>query len=47
MASSNRFDTSVQQQYVSQYVPLPFEAIAALGEKIQKSKMQLLMILIS
>jgi hypothetical protein len=38
MASSNRFDTSVQQQYVSQYVPLPFEAIAALGEKIQKKQ---------
>lgn len=30
---SNRFDTSQQQQYVSQYVPLPFEAISALGEK--------------
>lgn len=35
---ANRFDTSVQQQYVSQYVPLPFEAIAALGEKIQKKQ---------
>lgn len=32
---SNRFDTSVQQQYVSQYVPMPFEAIGALGAKTQ------------
>lgn len=30
---SNRFDTSEGQQYVSQYIPLPFEAISALGEK--------------
>ena len=35
--ASNRFDTSQQQQYTSQYVPLPFEAISALGEKMQKS----------
>ena len=34
--ASNRFDTSQQQQYTSQYVPLPFEAISALGEKSQK-----------
>jgi hypothetical protein len=34
---SNRFDTSQPQQYVSQHVPLPFEAIAALGEKTQKA----------
>lgn len=33
---SNRFDTSQPQQYVSQYVPLPFEAIGALGAKTQK-----------
>lgn len=32
---SNRFDTSVQQQYVSQYVPMPFEAIGALGAQTQ------------
>jgi hypothetical protein len=34
--ASNRFDTSQQQQYTSQYVPLPFEAISAIGEKMQK-----------
>lgn len=34
--ASNRFDTSQQQQYTSQYVPLPFEAISAMGEKSQK-----------
>lgn len=34
---SNRFDTSQPQEYVSQHVPLPFEAIAALGEKTQKA----------
>ena len=34
---SNRFDTSVQQQYVSQYVPMPFEAIGALGAQTQKA----------
>lgn len=32
---SNRFDTSQPQQYVSQYVPMPFEAISALGAKTQ------------
>lgn len=35
--ASNRFDTSQQQQYTSQYVPLPFEAISALGEKANKN----------
>jgi len=35
---TNRFDTSQEQQYVSSYVPLPFETIAALGEKIQKTQ---------
>lgn len=34
--ASNRFDTSVNQQYVNQYVPLPFDTIAAVGEKINK-----------
>jgi len=34
---SSRFDTSVQQQYVSQYVPMPFEAIGALGAQTQKA----------
>lgn len=31
---SNRFDTSQEQQYVSSYIPLPFEAIGNLGAKI-------------
>lgn len=31
---TNRFDTSQQQQYVSSYVPLPFETIGALGAKM-------------
>jgi hypothetical protein len=35
--ASNRFDTSQQQQYTSQYVPLPFEAISAMGEKADKN----------
>jgi len=35
--ASNRFDTSQQQQYTSQYVPLPFEAISAMGEKANKN----------
>ena len=30
---TNRFDTSQQYQYQSQHIPLPFEYIAALGEK--------------
>lgn len=34
---SNRFDTSQEQRYVSSYVPLPFETIAALGEKANKN----------
>lgn len=34
---SNRFDTSQEHQYVSSYVPLPFETIAALGEKANKN----------
>ena len=33
---TNRFDTSQQQQYVSSYIPLPFEQIGALGSKITK-----------
>lgn len=33
--SSNRFDTSQQYQYVPSHIPLPFEQIAGLGEKIQ------------
>lgn len=33
---ANRFDTSREHEYVSSYVPLPFETIAALGEKTQK-----------
>jgi len=33
---SNRFDTSEQQQYVSTRVPMPFEAIGALGAKMQQ-----------
>jgi hypothetical protein len=33
---SNRFDTSQQQQYVSSYVPLPFEQIGTLGAKMQQ-----------
>ncbi len=32
--ASNRFDTSENQQYVSSYVPLPFEQIGALGSKM-------------
>lgn len=36
MGSSNRFDTSEQQQYVSTRVPMPFEAIGALGAKMQQ-----------
>lgn len=39
---ANRFDTPYGQRYVSQYVPLPFEAIGALGEQIQKKKDSLL-----
>lgn len=31
---TNRFDTSQQQQYVSSYIPLPFEQIGALGSKM-------------
>lgn len=34
--AANRFDTSQQQQYVSSYVPLPFEAISNLGAKMTK-----------
>lgn len=34
---SNRFDTSQEQRYVSSYVPLPFETIAALGEKANQN----------
>jgi len=34
---TNRFDTSQQQEYISQYVPLPFQTIAALGEKANKN----------
>ena len=34
---TNRFDTSQQQQYISTYVPLPFDTIAALGEKANKN----------
>ena len=33
---ANRFDTSKEHEYVSSYIPLPFEQIAALGEKTQK-----------
>ena len=36
MGFSNRFDTSQQQQYVSSYTPLPFEAISNLGAKMQQ-----------
>ena len=32
----NRFDQPIGQRYVSQYVPLPFQELAALGENIQK-----------
>ena len=35
---TNRFDTSQQQEYVHNYIPLPFQEIAALGEKIQKKQ---------
>lgn len=34
---SNRFDTSQEHPYVSNYIPLPFETIAALGEKANKN----------
>lgn len=34
---TNRFDTSQQQEYISQYVPLPFQTIAALGEKANQN----------
>lgn len=34
---SNRFDQATPQQYVSQYVKLPFETISALGEKANKN----------
>lgn len=34
---TNRFDTSQEHQYVSSYVPLPFQTIAALGEKANKN----------
>lgn len=37
MAGANRFDTSQQQNYVSSYVPLPFEQIAALGERTNQN----------
>ncbi len=30
---ANRFDTSVNQEYVSSYIPLPFQQLAALGEQ--------------
>lgn len=33
----NRFSTVGQSEYTPQHVPLPFEAIAALGEKTQKT----------
>jgi hypothetical protein len=32
--SSNRFDTSINQPYVSSYIPLPFDQISALGAKM-------------
>lgn len=34
----NRFSTVGQSEYTPQHVPLPFEAIGALGEKIQKTQ---------
>ena len=33
---ANIFDTPTKQTYVDTYVPLPFQAIAAVGDKIQK-----------
>jgi len=33
---ANRFDTSQQQQYISSYVPLPFQEIGALGANMQQ-----------
>jgi hypothetical protein len=38
MAATNRFSVSPDNAYTMQYTPLPFEAIAALGEKIQKKQ---------
>ena len=35
--AANRFDTPYGQQYVSQYVKLPFETISALGEKANRN----------
>lgn len=35
--ASNRFDTSVGQQYVSQYTPLPFEAMYKVGAGMQQN----------
>lgn len=37
MAATNRFSVSPNDQYTQQYVPLPFEAISALGEKANKN----------
>lgn len=34
---TNRFDTSQQQEFIHNYIPLPFETIAALGEKANKN----------
>ena len=34
---TNRFDTSQQQEYVHNYIPLPFQEISALGEKANKN----------
>lgn len=33
----NRFDVAQGQRYVSTYVPLPFEELAAVGERMQKN----------
>ena len=33
---ANIFDIPTKQTYVDTYVPLPFQAIAAVGDKIQK-----------
>ena len=35
MASSNRFDTATNQQYISQHVPLPLEAISGMAREQQ------------
>ena len=32
----NRFDQPVQAQYISQYVPIPFEQLYKLGEQYNK-----------